>query len=74
MASTPPNDGWIEWKGGECPVDPDLRVQVRFRDGEKSSANRTAGWWHGAGYDAPETSNWIHDGGEADIIAYRVQP
>lgn len=21
---------WIEWKGGECPVPPDTRVQVRF--------------------------------------------
>lgn len=28
-------DGWIEWKGGECPVDDDSLVDVRFPDGSE---------------------------------------
>lgn len=27
------DDGWIEWGGGDCPVDIDKRVEVRFVDG-----------------------------------------
>ena len=28
-------DGWIEWKGGECPVDNDSLVDVKFPDGSE---------------------------------------
>ncbi len=27
---------WIEWQGGECPVDPDTRVQIQTADGDPS--------------------------------------
>lgn len=27
------DDGWVPWSGGECPVDPNVRVQVKFIDG-----------------------------------------
>ena len=33
-ALTAKNDGWIEWGGGECPVEEGTLVDVRFRDGD----------------------------------------
>ncbi len=55
----PADDVWIEWKSGECPVDLDANVEVRF-----------SGAWDGNA----RAGNlfWLHDGGSADIIAYRV--
>ena len=32
-ATRPDSDGWIPWSGGECPVDPEAYVQVRYEDG-----------------------------------------
>ena len=51
---------WIKWHGGECPVPPDTLVEVKLRSGA-FAAKRRAGsdWWH-------------HNGGSADIIAYRT--
>lgn len=54
------NDGWIEWNGGECPVEPDLRVGVKLRDG-KQWDDKTA-----------EIFRWNHVDNSHDIIAYRV--
>lgn len=61
---------WIEWRGGECPVEPDAIVEVRFRRPDILSLDditpRDAGlfdWRH------------IYSGGlvgSSDIIAYRV--
>jgi hypothetical protein len=31
---TPDGAGWIEWKGGECPVDRMAQVDVKFKDGD----------------------------------------
>ena len=59
----PDADGWIEWKGGECPVGGDVMVvcKVRtgkeFRNGKKIKAS---------------ILRWRHTGGMADIIAYRL--
>lgn len=50
---------WIEWKGGECPVPWGVRVEVTFRD-DTRCGRRAPGW------------NWTHDGGQDDIVAYRV--
>jgi len=53
-------DGWIEWKGGECPVADGLAVtEVKFRSGDVVKAFADT-WW------------WGHSGDEDDIIAYRV--
>lgn len=55
---------WIEWNGGECPVDKSVLVDVMFRNREESHQNKTggrAGGW-----------TWIHEGGAYDIIAYRL--
>lgn len=61
----PPGDGWIEWSGGECPVPPTTDVDVQLRNGEmtirEANGDSLAGDW-----------NWDHDGGDGDIIRYRV--
>ncbi len=55
-----PKDNWIEWKGGECPVDPDCMVEVKFTHGEMNNKQR-AGFW-----------TWGHSGVPGDIVAYRI--
>lgn len=60
--SAQPDDGWIEWKGGECPVEPDAVVEVRMRDG------RTATFDDGT----VDEFWWGNDGCSVDIIAYRI--
>lgn len=57
----PASDGWIEWKGGECPVAPDALVQLRYRDGEEDLELLPASQWH-----------WDHHGDGDDVLAYRV--
>ena len=55
------DDGWIEWKGGECPVAAGTKVSVRFGDGREETDN------------APEDWGWRHVRCiKVDIIAYRV--
>lgn len=53
------SEGWIEWGGGECPVDAAEMVDVIFGHGGRMSAN-IAG-----------CCRWNHDGTDSDIIAYR---
>jgi hypothetical protein len=55
----PKDDGWIEWRGGECPVRPDQRVDVRLRSGQECF-NDTPDW------------NWGACAHGGDIVAYRV--
>lgn len=52
-------DGWIEWGGGECPVLPDVMVEVKMQCGAKGTGRAGDG-------------NWFAIGNGADIIAYRV--
>ncbi len=64
------SDGWIEWGGGECPVETGKRVDVRYRDGKESyslPANEESPGWRDAGPDF-----WKNDGFGNDIIAYRI--
>lgn len=38
-AAKPDDEGWVEWRSGECPVDPDTLVDVRLRiqlDGKRA--------------------------------------
>lgn len=60
----PADDGWIEWAGGECPVDNLRHVEVKLRDGFINSTSLAGelGW----GWCLDE--EWA----ESDIIAYRV--
>lgn len=62
-------EGWIWHRGGKCPVEKGVRVDVRFRDGEISmnqpaleKGNPSEPWAH----------DWSHDGVSADIMAYRL--
>jgi len=54
-------DGWIEWGGGECPVDIGTLVEFEMRDGDKDTALSTV-------------IDWPHENRSDDIIAYRVVP
>ena len=52
-------DGWIEWNGGECPVNQLQKVEVTLKCGEYHS---------GTAY----RFEWGRQHSESDIIAYRV--
>ncbi|MFJ5159465.1 hypothetical protein ACIP6T_09830 [Pantoea sp. NPDC088449] len=59
------NDGWIEWKGGQCPVKDGAIVDVRLRSGQAKffCASEALIWANG---------NYVRDEMDCDIIAYRV--
>lgn len=54
-------DGWIEWKGGECPVDGDSIVDVEFN----FSAGHTVSG-------AAKGLSWRHEWKYSNIIKYRL--
>lgn len=56
------HNGWIQWAGGECPVDSDAIVEVRYRSPNPYQFNN----------DRAGDFTWSHDGIDGDIIAYRV--
>lgn len=67
-------DGWIEWKGGECPVEDRDIVEVMFRGyGEEHTDIAAAILFSYGLYDSwkhqPHPSDGSHDG---DIVAYRI--
>lgn len=53
---------WIEWAGGECPVQRCARGFLKYRDGEV----RPMQDYHCV------SLFWAHTGSNCDIIAYRV--
>lgn len=55
------DEGWVEWHGGECPVEPDVEVEIGLRDGisNKGAADNFY-WYHSEGFP------------DSDIIKYRV--
>lgn len=56
------HNGWIDWHGGECPVDSDAIVEVKFRKPcPLHFSNDRAGDFV-----------WSHHGSNGDIIAYRL--
>lgn len=52
---------WIEWAGGECPVDGHRRVEVRLRDGSIVMLDA-------------DSFDFVYspDDAETDIVAHRV--
>ena len=54
-----PEPEWIEWSGGQCPVDPAKRLIVQSRNGSVSCMS--------ACY-----IDWTHQGHPSDIVRYRV--
>ena len=57
------SEGWIEWHGGDCPVDSDAIVEVKYRHPSSYQFNN----------DRAGDFYWPHDGLGYDIIAYRLQ-
>jgi hypothetical protein len=58
----PSSDGWISWTGGDRPVGPNTKVDVKFRNGRIES-NEDARFWEWG---------WGLHGKHAEIIAYRI--
>lgn len=58
-------DGWIEWKGGPRPVDPETMIQVRLRSDQPGSYRVPA---------PAKLMDWERDLADpfGDIVAYRV--
>ena len=56
------NNGWIDWHGGECPVDSDAIVEVKYLKPSPLHFNN----------DRAGDFAWSHDGDSGDIIAYRL--
>lgn len=56
------DDGWIAWGGGECPVDGEVAVEIKFRNGAAGGVTQQRAI----------TYRWTDEGGDWDIIAYRV--
>lgn len=65
--NTEPTD-WIEWRGGDCPVNEGTPVKVRLRGGGELptmlAANLPIGWDH--------YRDRIIGNGDDDIIAYKI--
>lgn len=53
------SEGWIEWSGGECPVEPDTPVEYETLDGLRSVC--TSG-----------SLDWHHLDDLTDIVRYRA--
>lgn len=56
------SDGWIEWHGGDCPVDSEAIIEVKFRWHNQRQYNN----------DRAGDFDWAHIGRNSDIIAYRL--
>lgn len=63
------SEGWIEWDGGECPVEKVTLIDVRYRDSNDypDAIGVQALSGNGAG-----SACWERDGYSNDIIAYRL--
>lgn len=55
------SEDWIDWHGGECPVDSDAIVEVKFRWHNQHQYNN----------DRAGDFDWAYTGRSSDIIAYR---
>jgi hypothetical protein len=69
MAATNKPGEWVEWNGGECPVEPGTMVEVRFRP---FHYNPSPAEFATLILDKPEEKRWGHNGFAGDFIAYRV--
>jgi hypothetical protein len=54
------NDGWIDWPGGDCPVDRNVTVQVQYRADDFGDTGNACSF------------RWNHSGKASDIIAYKI--
>lgn len=65
------NDGWIDWGGGECPVQVGTLVDVKWRDGRMDDGI-PAGVRHSLSGKKRHALSWDNVGIRYDIIAYRL--
>lgn len=63
------NDGWIDWGGGECPVEEGALVDVKYRDGAIKKGLRAL--IPNSGRSASRLF-WVKDNLPTDIFAYRL--
>ena len=63
-------DGWIEWSGGECPVEKGVMVDIRVRNG-REERNLAANTITKGRIPDASCAFWKNDGMAGDIIAYR---
>lgn len=64
---------WIEWNGGECPVERGTLIDAKFRNGEETY-HAKAGFRYDDGGSNENycTTDWDHLGTDEDIVAYRL--
>jgi len=65
---------WVDWFGGDMPVDGETVVDVKFRDGDQhigDGGEASIYHWHHYAQNADHPVNFYEG---ADIIAYRVVP
>jgi len=64
---------WIDWTGGECPVDKNTPVEIQQRDTYLKDGKPRHFRFKTV---APLMFSWAHSGHDrrSDIIAYRVIP
>lgn len=60
VAGKPDDDGWIDWHGGECPVDLETVVDCIYTDGFKAFGTRA------------RNLSWPLIGSSSDIAKYRI--
>jgi len=62
QVEVPTDDGWIEWKGGECPLSGETKFTIKFRSGQVYiDSSGSPEWW-----------DWSHTDSYGDIVAYRI--
>lgn len=70
-------DGWVEWGGGECPVERGTLVDVKYSGGEENFgvSALTEGWQddHVQGSNGKRTAvNWVDNLPVSGIVSYRL--
>lgn len=66
------NDGWIEWGGGECPVEKGTLVDVKYRNCKINKHVKAGVPDNGGSIDTVYAFSWYKIGAEYDIISYRL--
>ena len=61
------SDGWIQWNGGEMPVEKGTLIDVKYRDGSMTSEV-----FYTCDNEFRYSRNWCRLYSEKDIIAYRL--
>lgn len=63
------DDGWIEWKGGKCPVVKGTLIDQKLRDGRVYRGSRVGDFGN-----CTRGMFWRHDGDNSEVVAYRLTP